>query len=327
MRVFKKCFITGITGSGGSYLAEHIHKNNKKIKIIGTYRSKGYLNLLRKKIKHLKVTKLDLNSFKGIQNYIKQNKPDLIFHFASSAQVRKSFDRPYEFIKNNNMITLNLLEAVRLANYKPLIIVCSSSEVYGQVKSSELPIKETQKILPINPYAVSKSFQDILSQVYLKCFDLKVIITRMFSYTNARRSDLFQASFANQIIEIKNGKKKYLEHGNLKSKRSFIDIDDAMEAYWTVAKKGQIGEIYNISGDNVISVKLFLKKLIKFSNAKINTKLNKRLLRKTDIKIQIPSCRKFYNHTGWKPRVTLDKSIIKLLKACNEIKENKYTYK
>ena len=103
MRVFKKCFITGITGSGGSYLAEHIHKNNKKIKIIGTYRSKGYLNLLRKKIKHLKVTKLDLNSFKGIQNYIKQNKPDLIFHFASSAQVRKSFDRPYEFIKNNNI--------------------------------------------------------------------------------------------------------------------------------------------------------------------------------------------------------------------------------
>ena len=51
MRKFKKCFITGITGAGGSYLAEHIHKKNNKIKIIGTYRSKGFLNILTKKLK------------------------------------------------------------------------------------------------------------------------------------------------------------------------------------------------------------------------------------------------------------------------------------
>jgi GDP-4-dehydro-6-deoxy-D-mannose reductase len=240
--------------------------------------------------------------------------------------VRKSFDNPYEFIRNNNTITLNLLEAVRLLNYNPLVIVCSSSEVYGQVKSSELPIKESQKILPINPYAVSKSFQDILSQVYVKCYDLKIIITRMFSYTNARRSDLFQTSFANQIIDIKKGNKKILEHGNLKSKRSFIDIEDAMEAYWTVAKKGKIGEIYNISGYDVISVKSFLDKLIKLSSIKIKTKLNRKLLRKTDIKIQVPSSKKFFKHTGWKPRVKLEKSIINLLLACEEIKKNKFKY-
>ncbi len=327
MRNFKKCYITGITGSGGSYLAEHINKNNKKIQILGTYRSQGYLELLKKKIKNINLLKLDLNDFKKTKNYIRKHKPDLIFHFASSAHVRKSFDHPYEFIKNNNMITLNLLESIRIANYKPLIIVCSSSEVYGQVKSSELPIKEKQKILPINPYAVSKSFQDILSQVYIKCYKLKIIITRMFSYTNARRSDLFQASFANQIIDIKNGKKKILEHGNLKSKRSFIDIDDAMEAYWTVALKGKIGEIYNISGDNVVSVKSFLNKLIKFSKINIKTKLNKKLLRKTDIKIQVPSSQKFYYDTGWRPKVSLDKSIINLLKACEELKRKKNKYK
>lgn len=149
----------------------------------------------------------------------------------------------------------------------------------------------------------------------------------MFSYTNARRSDLFQASFANQIIDIKNGKKKILEHGNLKSKRSFIDIDDAMEAYWTVALKGKIGEIYNISGDNVVSVKSFLNKLIKFSKINIKTKLNKKLLRKTDIKIQVPSSKKFHYDTGWRPKVSLDKSIINLLKACEELKRKKNKYK
>ena len=48
MRNFKSCLITGISGSGGSYLAEHILNQNKKIKIFGFYRSKGYKDLLKK---------------------------------------------------------------------------------------------------------------------------------------------------------------------------------------------------------------------------------------------------------------------------------------
>ena len=48
-RHFKRCLITGITGSGGSYLADHIISKNLKTKIYGFYRSKGYLELLKKK--------------------------------------------------------------------------------------------------------------------------------------------------------------------------------------------------------------------------------------------------------------------------------------
>ena len=62
-RNFKNCLITGSTGSGGSYLCEHIIKKNKKIKIHGTYRSKGFLNYLKKNYKdQIKFHKLDLNS-------------------------------------------------------------------------------------------------------------------------------------------------------------------------------------------------------------------------------------------------------------------------
>ena len=51
VRKFKKCFITGITGAGGSYLAEHILKKDKSIKIYGSYRSTGNKNLLQKRYK------------------------------------------------------------------------------------------------------------------------------------------------------------------------------------------------------------------------------------------------------------------------------------
>lgn len=318
MRKFKKILITGITGSGGSYLAEHINKKKLKIKIFGTYRSKGYKDLIKKNIPNLKLFKLDLNNFNKTKKIIGLIKPDLIFHLASNANVRESFDRPRQIIQNNNLITLNLLEAVREKKMNPVLMICSSSEVYGQVKESELPIKENQLINPINPYAASKAFQDIISQVYFKSFKLKVIITRMFSYTNARRLNLFQTSFASQIARIEKNEKKILTHGNLKSVRSFIDIKDAMEAYWIAATKGKIGEIYNISGTQIISVKKFLEKLIKLSNKKIKTKVDKKLLRPQDISLQIPNSKKFKKDTGWKPKISLQESVKKLLDECRE---------
>ncbi len=316
MRKFKKVFITGITGSGGSYLAEHIDKKNQGVKIYGSYRSTGYKDLLKKNISKIKLYKLDLNNYSQTKKILALVKPDVIFHLASNANVRESFDQPKQIIENNNLITLNLLEAVREQKIDPLILICSSSEVYGQVKDADLPINETQRINPVNPYAASKAFQDIVSQVYYKSFNLKIIITRMFSYTNARRLNLFQTSFANQIALIEKNKKKILSHGNLKSVRSFIDIEDAMEAYWVAATKGKMGEIYNISGTEIISVKNFLNKLIKLSYKMIKTKPNKKLFRPQDISLQIPNSKKFKKHTSWQPKVSLEDSIIKLLDEC-----------
>jgi nucleoside-diphosphate-sugar epimerase len=198
----------------------------------------------------------------------------------------------------------------------PIILICSTSEVYGAVTKKDIPIKENQRFAPANPYAVSKAFQDLLSQVYFKSFGLKIIITRMFSYTNARRHNLFQTAFANQIVKSEKGELNYLKHGNLNSIRTFVDIDDAMEAYWLAAIKGKIGEIYNIGGNKIISVKIFLKELIKLSNSRIKCIIDKKLLRPQDVTLQIPNVDKFKKDTGWRPKVAFKKSVQKLLNEC-----------
>ena len=310
-RKFKKCLITGITGSGGSYLAEHILSKDNKIKIFGIYRSLGKKNLL--KDRRIKLFKGDLCNFNKTQKTITKINPDLIFHLASTANVRKSFDLPKKTIENNSAITLNLLEIIRINNINPLIIICSTSEVYGKVSKKDIPIKETKNISPVNPYSASKAFQDLVSQAYFKSYGLKIIITRMFSYTNARKNYLFQTSFAKQIADIEKGKKKILKHGNLNSVRNMIDIYDAMEAYWLTAKRGRIGEIYNISGKKVISVGNYLKELKKLSNVKIKTKIDKKLLRPVDVTLQIADTRKFIKDTDWSPKISFKKSINKLL--------------
>ena len=317
-RNFKKCLITGITGSGGSFLTEHILKKNKKIKIYGLYRSKGYKRLLEKNYKkNIQFYKVDLNNFNSLKKIIKRIKPDLIYNFASNADVRMSFEIPREIINNNYQSTLNLFEAVRLLKLKPLIIHCSTSEVYGNVSKKDIPIKETSSIRPVSPYAVSKAYQDLCAQLYLKIYNLNIIITRMFTYINPRRNNLFQSAFALQIIKMEKNrnKNKIIKHGNLKSVRTSLSLEDAMNAYWLTAKKGKIGEIYNIGGTKKYVVGEVLDKLISLSGVKIKKKIDKKLFRIKDVTLQLPNVKKFELGTGWKQKEGIDISLKKLLTA------------
>ncbi len=79
MRKFKRILITGIVGSGGSYLAEHLLKKKSKFKVFGIYRKKSFKNIKNIK-KKITLYKCDLNNFKSIKNVLNLIKPDLIFH-------------------------------------------------------------------------------------------------------------------------------------------------------------------------------------------------------------------------------------------------------
>ncbi len=318
-RRFKKCFITGITGAGGSYLAEYILKKEKSIKIFGSYRSAGNKNLLQKRYKNkIRFFKIDLNNYKKLTSVLKKIKPDLIYNFASNPDVRLSFDLPRDIIINNYIATLNLFEAVRILNLKSLIIHCSTSEVYGNVSKKDVPIKENLKMRPVSPYALSKTYQDMAAQLYYKIYGLNIIITRMFTYVNPRRNNLFQSAFAKQIIDIKNKKNNILKHGNLKSIRSFLSLEDAMKAYFDVAKKGIVGEIYNIGGTKAYTVGQVLNKLVKLSKIKVRKKIDKKLLRIKDVTLQLPNIKKFSSDTGWKQEQSLDFSLRFLISELNK---------
>ena len=147
----------------------------------------------------------------------------------------------------------------------------------------------------------------------------------MFSYVNPKRVNLFQTSFADQIsrLEKTNSKNKILFHGNLNSIRTFIDIDDAMKAYWRVATNGKIGEIYNIGGNSVVSVKNVLNSLLKKSSSRIKTKIDKSLLRPIDVTLQIPKVKKFINDTKWRQKISLETSLQKLIDYRRKINEKK----
>lgn len=318
----RNILITGINGSGASYLADYI-KDKKNVKIFGTHRKKKIYkekNIQKlKKNKNILFLKCNLNLYSDIKKLLSKYNFTHIFHIASNADVKGSFDRPKKIIEGNNKCTLNILEASRQLNIKSKIIICSTSEVYGEVEKKFQPINELIKLKPLNPYAVSKTFQDLLAQVYYKAFNLNIIITRMFTYINPRRENLVATAFAKQIVEIEKGKKKILSHGNLNSIRTLLDIRDAMNAYWLAGIKGKVGEIYNIGSTDKISIKELLFRLCSKSRKKIILKKSSKLIRPTDIKLQVPSSIKFKKHTGWKQKYNKNQAIAKLLNDCRKI--------
>ncbi len=307
--------ITGISGSGGSYLAEYIVSNHSHVEVHGIARwhstaSNQNLAAIQDKVV---IHECDLNDFSSVLSTIKTVQPDVIFHIASHANVKASFITPLAVLNNNIMGTANLFEAVRLAGIDPIIQLCSTSEVYGQVEPSEVPISEENQLRPSSPYAVSKVTQDLLGWTYFRSYHMKIIRTRMFAYLNPRRADLFATSFARQIARIEQGLQEELLHGNLDSVRTLIDVRDAVEAYWVAILHCRPGEVYNIGGQTSMSVGEFLELLINESSVPIKTRVDPNLLRPSDVTLQIPKLEKFTAETKWTPKYSVKESMKYLL--------------
>jgi len=311
----KRILITGITGSGGSYLAEYIAKHHPHVKIHGLARwhSTTTLNNLSEIQEQVTVHECDLNDFSATFSSIKTIQPDAVFHLASHANVRAGFITPLAVINNNIMGTANLLEAIRLAEIDPIIQLCSSSEVYGQVAPENVPIKEDCPLQPSSPYAVSKLTQDMLGLTYFRSFGMRIIRSRMFAYLNPRRSDLFATSFVRQVARIEQGLQNELVHGNLDSVRTLIDVRDAMRAYWDAVVHCEPGEAYNMGGQTSVTVGEFLDILKKLSSVSIPSRVDPQLLRPADVTLQIPCIDKFTEATGWQPQFSFDESVEFLL--------------
>lgn len=312
---FENVLITGVTGSGASYLAEHLCDSYSMLDLHGISRWHSTSNdgNLEGVAERVKVHECDLCDFSSVLNVINSVQPTHIFHLASHANVRAGFVTPLSVINNNIMGTANLFEAVRASTIDPVIQLCSTSEVYGQVDEKNVPINEDCPQKPSSPYAVSKTTQDHLGYTYFKSYGLKIITTRMFAYFNPRRSDLFSTSFARQVALIESGKQDVLYHGNLDSVRTMIDVRDAMKAYELAILKCEPGEAYNIGGKTTITVGQFLDLLKKKARVKITSKVDPNLLRPSDVTLQIPNCDKFCNATGWQPRYNFEESVEHLL--------------
>lgn len=318
-----KALITGITGMVGSHLAEYLL--DKQVEVHGTLRYRSRTENIVGLTKKVTLHQCDLLDRSSLQSVITSVRPDFIFHLAAQSYVPYSFVAPSITLETNCIGTANLLETIRLSRtegYDPVIHVCSSSEVYGQVLPEEVPIRESNALRPASPYAVSKVCEDMLAWQYYTSWKMKTIRSRLFTHTGPRRGDVFaESAFAKQIVEIEKGLKEPIIYvGNLDSIRTFMDVRDAVRAYWIMVNKCSFGDVYNIGGDTTMSVGEMLNTLVSHSSRKdIDIVEDPNLLRPSDVTLQIPCCEKFKSQTGWKPEISFDKTMLDLLSYWREV--------
>ena len=318
----KVCFITGITGMVWSHLAEYIY-HNTDWDIIGMIRWRSNLNNLSglidniNKKNRIRLVYADLRDSIAVNNAVSSSKIDYIFHLAAQSYPLTSFTSPIDTLDTNVQGTFRILEAIKNFNKDAVVHICSSSEIFGRVKKSDLPIKENCSFHPASPYAISKIGTDMIGRFFAEAYDMKVLTTRMFTHTGPRRGDVFaESSFAKQIaMAEKELIPPIIKVGNLKSLRTIADVRDAVAAYYLLVTKNPLkGEFYNIGGNHTCTIEEILNYLISLSTLKnIKIEVDPERIRPLDADLQVPDTKKFKDHTGWEPKYTFENTMKDLL--------------
>ena len=306
-----RALITGITGFAGSHLAEYLLENHPDVHVAGTKRWRSPMDNILGIEDKVELLECDLCDFNSVIATLETVKPDFIFHLAAQSFVPTSWSAPTETLTTNITGQTNIFEAVRRLGLDPVIQIACSSEEYGLVKPEETPIKETNPLRPLSPYAVYKVTQEYLGYQYFQSYGIKAIRTRGFNHTGPRRGDVFVTSnFAKQLARIKAGLNEPVIHvGNLTAIRDFTDVRDMVRAYWLAVNKAKPGEVYNIASGREITIQELLDRLIALSGVEVEVREDPARMRPSDVEILIGDASKFKADTGWDIEIPFDKTL------------------
>lgn len=334
-----RVLVTGVTGFAGSHLAEYLLTLDG-VEAYGACRWRSRLDNLRDlalsgrlnnivesnitssetlgrlvKPGALNLVQGDLTDPTSMKRLIESVRPDRIFHLAAQSFVPTSWNAPAETFHINTIGQINLFEAILSAGISPLLQIAGSSEEYGLVHEDEVPMKETNPLRPLSPYAVSKVAQELLAWQYFRSYGLKAVVTRGFNHTGPRRGEVFVTStVAKQIAEIEKGyRPPILYVGDVEVKRDWTDVRDMVRGYWLALEKGIPGDVYNVGSGTTRTVREMMDTQLALSKVKIEVRQDPARLRPSDVRILWSDITKFRNQTGWQPAIPFAKTMEDLL--------------
>jgi GDP-4-dehydro-6-deoxy-D-mannose reductase len=295
-------------------MAEYALANNAEVFGSSRWRSNTEnIDQLRSKIA---LIECDLRDLSAVRALLETANPTHVLHLAAQSFVGASWQAPAETLSTNIISQVNLLEAVRGLKMSPRFLVVGSSEEYGLVAEDELPIKETNALRPLSPYAVSKVAQDMLGYQYFKSYGLPIIRSRAFNHEGPRRGDVFVTSnFARQVAEIEAGlRDPVISVGDLTPRRDYSDVRDIVRGYWLLLERGEPGEVYNLCSGRSWAIRQVLDFLLEQSRVKgIDVRIDPARLRPSDVMVLEGDPSKIAKATGWKVEIPFECTLKDLL--------------
>ncbi len=305
-----RILITGVSGFTGQYLAERCVARYARAQVYGMARAHSCQPC---SIKGLELMLADVQDAQSVRHVVAQTRPNLVFHLAAQSSVAASWADPIGTLRVNVEGLLHLLEALRIEQLMPRMLVIGSSEEYGTV--GENLVNEEHPFHPLNPYAVSKVAQDLFAYQYAVAYGLPLIRVRAFNHFGPRQAPQFVvASIARQValIEAKKAEPLLLV-GNTEAKRDFLPVTDVVEAYLALGERGRPGEAYNVGSGQAHSIAEVVQFLVRQVAPRIEVRVDPARYRPLDKGLLLADTAKVREHTSWQPQMNFQQALLHTL--------------
>lgn len=251
-----KVLVTGGAGFIGSHLVEfYLSKNDEVIAIDNC--STGNVSNIKNYLDNPSFTffQEDINRWEGLSDCIKD--VDRIYHMAAVVGMYNVINHPIETLDDNILSTRRILSVVDKNKKKPLVIIASTSEIYGSKigKMSEIDpiIMEGMKKAHIS-YPLSKLCNEIYAESFYKKRKIPIIITRIFNTIGPRQTGRYGMVVPRFVMNAINNEDIVI-FGSGEQTRSFCDVRDLVNMFDLLAMKEKCyGQIINIGNDAEISI-------------------------------------------------------------------------
>jgi GDP-4-dehydro-6-deoxy-D-mannose reductase len=301
--------VTGAEGFIGSHMVRFLAAEGWEV--IGGQRM--YANSVPK-LKNVKFVQCELANGQMVERVFQEYQPTHVFHLGAQSLPTASWADPVGTFESNIMGSLHVFEAIRHQKRRPIVVSACSSAEYGNVPASAIPVREEQALRPLHPYGISKVCLDLLAREYFLDYQVPAVNIRLFNTTGPGKTNDAPSDFVRQLIRIKKGlQKPFIEVGNLKPRRAFLDVQDTVRGFYLAAMKGRHGEAYNLCAATTYEIDEVLRFAIELSGLQVEVRPAASLMRPSDEKIIFGSTKKIRKHTGWKPTFTIKQTLKSML--------------
>jgi len=247
-------------------------------------------------------------------------RPQWIVHLAAVASVGSAMNDPELTMKVNVEATERLLGAARDA-METKVLAVSSADIYGRESSIPLPELELDEAEPGNPYAESKLEMERMIKGQ---FNDMVVRVRPFPHIGPGQGLGFvTADFASQVAAVEARKQEpVIKVGSLDKARDFTDVRDIVRAYRLLMEKGRVGEVYHVASEKATQVSEILNRLINMATVEVEVVKDEERVRPVDISVLVGSAAKIREETGWRPEISLDRSLTDILAYWRKVTNN-----
>ena len=309
--------VTGGAGYVGSHIVKRFVKDGCRVVVYDNL-SHGHREAVDKNAVFIEG---DLKDKKKLDMSIKKYRIDAVMHMAAFVSVAESSDNPKKYYDNNVTCGINLLNSAKKNKIRH-IVFSSSSVVYGT--KSKMPLKESDKANPENPYGETKLiFESLLRQADARD-RIKSISLRYFNAAGADSQgnigEFHEPEthlIPNVLISALGDRNEIDVFGNdYKTKdgtavRDYIHVSDIADAHIIAMEallSGHETDVYNLGNEKGYSVLEIIKIAEEVTDKKISINLKPR--RFGDVPVAIANSKKIKKELKWKPKCSSIKNIM-----------------